>query len=694
MERRLTTVVAMDVVGYSRLMELDEAGTLQRLKDVHEKVVGLAISRYGGRVVKLMGDGVLADFTSVVDALRCAVEIQRELASRNGAAALTHRLQLRIGLHLGDVIVEGADIYGDGVNVASRLEGLADPGGIVLSKQVYDHLGNNVPVRLVSIGEQAVKNISRPIHAYRVDLGEKPSSSRVIAFHEFELDTGHFELREKGERVPVEPQVFDLLVLLARNANRTVTREEIFSEIWSNRVVSESALSSQIKAARRAVGDDGSTQRTIATVHGRGFRFVAPIKPGTDGEGGVADTPVAAASAKPVAAVLPFINLNADPSEDYLVDGISEDITTLLSKHRWLGVIARNPAFAFRGSRESLRLIGQKLGADYLVTGSVRRVGERFRVTVQLVEAATEHSVWSERFDRHTVDIFELQDDISRNVASRIEAELGIAEQKKAEGRPRKNLGAWDLYQLGVAEFYKFTPDANRHSQDLLRRAIELDPTLASAHSRLAYAVILSMVYFDAPTDEQRMDAALATATRAIDLDDQDANGFFTLGRVHLARRDYAKAIDALQQAIELNPSLAVTYCGLGDSYAYEGRLDDAIDQFETAIQLSPHDPFRWAFFSYRSLAHLFRHEFVEAATWARRSIQIPKALYWAHAHLVSALGHTGDADQTGPALADLKRVKPEFTIQFARERLFYLKREEQLELYLAGLRKAGVAET
>lgn len=693
MERRLTTVVAMDVVGYSRLMELDEAGTLRRLKDMHEGVVGPSISRHGGRVVKLIGDGILADFTSVVDALRCAVEVQRELVVRNAEASPTHRLQLRIGIHLGDVIVEGGDIYGDGVNVASRLEGLADSGGIVLSKQVHDHIGSNVPVRLVSLGERTVKNISRPIHAYRVDFGDQPNSGHVIRFHDFELDTAHFELREKGDRVPVEPQVFDLLVLLARNANRTVTKDEIFSEIWANRIVSESALSSQIKAARRAVGDDGSAQRTIATVHGRGFRFVAPIKAAPRSEEDAASDTPDVTSVKPVAAVLPFTNLNAEPSEDYLADGITEDITTLLSKHRWLNVIARNPAFAFRGSREGLRSIGQKLGAEYLVTGSVRRAGQRFRVTVQVVEAATEQSVWSERFDRDTVDIFELQDDISRNVASRIEAELGLAEQKKAEGRPRKNLGAWDLYQLGVAEFYKFTPEANRLSQDFLQRAIELDPGLASAHSRLAYAVILSMVYFDAPADERQMDAALAAATRAIDLDDQDANGFFTLGRVHLARREYARAIDALQQAIELNPSLAVTYCGLGDSYAYEGRLDDAIGQFETAIQLSPHDPFRWAFFSYRSLAHLFRREFAEAARWARRSIQIPKALYWAYAHLVSALGHIGDEDQIGLALADLKRIKPEFTIQFARERLFYLKREEQLDLYLSGLRKAGVSE-
>jgi TolB-like protein/class 3 adenylate cyclase len=692
MERKLTTVVAMDVVGYSRLMEVDESGTLQRLKEVFSDVVNPAVGRHGGRIVKLMGDGALAEFSSVVDALQCVVEIQRQLISRNAGAAQTRRLQLRIGLHLGDIILEGNDIYGDGVNVAARLEGLAEPGGIVLSKQVYDHIGAKVPVRLVSLGEQSVKNISRPIHAYRVDFGSDEEAAHLVRFREFELDTAHFELREKGERVPVEPQVFDLLVLLARNANRTVTKEEIFTEIWGNRIVSESALSSQIKAARRAVGDDGAAQHTITTVHGRGFRFIAPIA-NTQPVAAPGDSGSPAASARPTAAVLPFTNLNADSSEDYLADGITEDITTSLAKNRWLTVIARNPAFAFRGSKESVRSIGQKLGADYVVTGSVRKAGSRFRITVQIADATNEQSVWSERFDRDTTDIFELQDDISHNVASRIEAELGLVEQKKAERRPRKNLGAWDFYQLGLSEFYKFTPEANQKCQEFLRGAIELDPGLAHAHSRLAYAIVLSMVYFDALPNGGRMDEALLAAQRGIELDDQDANSFFTMGRVHLARREYDRAIEALQHAIGLNPALAVSYCGLGDSYAYEGRLDEAISQFEIAIQLSPHDPFRWAFYSYRSLAHLFRGEYADAASWARQSIQLPRALYWAHAHLVSALGHMGDESQVQSALGDLKRVKPEFSVSFAREHLFYLKRPEQIDMYLDGLRKAGVSE-
>jgi TolB-like protein/class 3 adenylate cyclase/Tfp pilus assembly protein PilF len=694
--RKLTTILAMDVVAYSRLMEIDEEGTLGILKIIRSSIAVPAIARHSGRIVKLMGDGTLVEFSSVVDALQCAVDMQRELAARNGSVSENQRLEVRIGLHLGDVIVEDGDIYGDGVNVAARLQGIAEPGGIVLSKQVHDHIGTKVPVRFIPLGEQSVKNISRPIQAYRVDLTPDPTPLQVIRFRDLELDIARFELRQAGKQVAIEPQVFDLLVFLARNSNRTVTKEEIFTAIWGDRIVSDAALSSQIKAARRAVGDDGVAQHTIATVHGRGFRFIAPIenaKPAlaTDVAEGGNEIASPTCAKKPSVAVLPFANLNRDPDEDYFADGITEDITTALSRNRWLTVIARNPAFAFRGSKDSIRIIGEKLNAAYLVTGSVRKADTRFRITVQLVDSDTEQSVWSERFDRDAVDIFELQDEISEMVAARIEAELGLSEQRKAERRPRKNLGAWDLYQLGTAEFYKFTLDSNLRCQDLLRQAIDRDPDFACAYSRLAYAIVLSMVYFDTPPDETRMNEALAAAGRAIELDDQDANSYFTIGRVHLARCEYDRAIDALQYALELNPSLAVTYCGLGDSLAYEGRLDEAIEQFEIAIRLSPHDPFRWAFYSYRSLAHIFRREFEEAASWARKAVRTPNAQYWARAHLVAALGHLGDERQAESAVKELIQSKPEFSIEFAKEHLFYVKRPDQIETYIDGLRKAGV---
>jgi TolB-like protein/class 3 adenylate cyclase len=698
MKRKLTTIAAMDVVGYSRLMEADEAGTLSRLKEIRSAVINPVADKYSGRIVKLMGDGALLEFPTVVGALQCSVEIQRKLGARNARSTEKQKLQIRIGLHVGDVIVEGDDIYGDGVNVAARLESLAEPGGIVLSKQVHDHIGTNVPVDFTSLGEQSVKNISRPVEAYRVDIPTESPGADVLTFDDFEIDTSLFELRRSGERVPIEPQVFDLLLFLARNPGRTVTKDELFEAIWGNRIVSDAALSGQIKAVRRAIGDDGASQRVISTVHGRGYRFLQPVRSSkviaTEADQAQrASDPLAVIAGRPSVAVIPFVNQNRDRDEDYFADGISEDIITALSKYRSLTVVARNPSFAFRDSKDSVRVIGEKLRADYLVTGSVRKAGTRFRITVQLVESSTGHSVWSERFDRDMVDMFELQDEISQLVASRMDTELGLAEQRKSEKRPRRNLGAWDLYQLGLAQFYKFTQESNLKCQDYLREAINLDPEFASAFSRLGYAIVLSMVYFDAMPNKTLMDEALTAAKRAIELDDQDANNYFTIGRVHLARCEYDLAIQALQYALELNPCLAVSYCGLGDSLAYEGRLDEAIEQFELAIKLSPHDPFRWAFYSYRSLAHLFRGEFDQAVFWARNAVRIPNAQYWARAHLVAALGHLGDRVQAASAVADLLQVKPDFSISFAREHLFYLKRADQLETYLTGLSKAGLNE-
>ncbi|MEP3276225.1 MAG: winged helix-turn-helix domain-containing protein [Stappiaceae bacterium] len=703
MKRKLTTIMAMDVVGYSGLMERDEEATLGRLKAIRRTIIDPAMSRHAGRIVKLMGDGTLAEFPSVVEALQCAIDVQEELKANHRSNSKKPTIEFRIGLHVGDVIVEDEDIYGDGVNVASRLEGLAEPGGIVLSQQVYDHIGDRISANFISLGEQIVKNIARPIEAYKVDFSADEQIDRsdthvdVIRFGEFELDIARYELRASSQSVAVEPKVFDLLAYLARNHDRTVSKDEIFAEIWNNRIVSDAALSSQIKALRKALGDDGTAQHTIRTIHGRGFRFVAPLtessqKSAADVASAFEVESMAAITTKPSVAVLPLANLSGDASENYFSDGITEDITTALSKNRWLTVVARSPAFSFRNSSEGLKSIGEKLGANYIVTGSVRRAGNRARISVQVVDASTETSVWVERFDRDMVDIFELQDEITETLTARIEAELGLSEQRKAERRPRKNRGSWDLYQLGVAEFYRFTPEANIKCQELLRQALEMDPEFAEAYSRLAYAIVLGMVYFDAPPSPVKMDEALEAARRAIELDDKDANSFFTIGRVHLARKEYDLALDALEHALELNPCLAVTYCGLGDSLAYEGRLDEAIEHFEVAIRLSPHDPFRWAFYSYRSLAHLFREEFFEAVTWARKSVQVPNAQYWARAHLVSALGHIGDEIQAEKALGELRKVKPEFSLDFAKEHLFYLKRADQMDMYLEGLKKAGVS--
>src|SRR5690606_35045833 len=326
---------------------------------------------------------------------------------------------------------------------------------------------------------------------------------------------------------------------------------------------------------------------------------------------------------------------------------------------RWLCVIPRTTASALQRTAEGEADIVRKTGADYLVSGTVRRDGNRVRITVQTIDARDMRCIWSEGFDRDMTDIFELQEEISRLVSARIATELGVTEQDRAARQPRKNMGAWELYQLGSIELGRFTADSNRRCQRLMRQAIQQDPAFGSPYARLAYAMILEMVYFDGARDGARMDEALALALRGVDCDDQDANTFFSLGRVRLARCEYELAIDALEEALRLNPSLALSHCGLGDSLAYEGRLNEAIGRFQTAIDLSPHDPLRWAFMSYRSLAHIFGEEFDEAARWARRATQVPNAHYWAGANLLSALGHIGDRRHANDAVEALLRPCP-----------------------------------
>ena len=371
---------------------------------------------------------------------------------------------------------------------------------------------------------------------------------------------------------------------------------------------------------------------------------------------------------------------------------ITAPILNALSKHRWTGVVARNPAFAFRNSTQSLDVIARQLGARYVVTGSVLRMGERMRIFAEAVEVRSMRRIWSDSFTIDIAQVFDIQDDLCGTISARLATELGMSEQQQARRVPRANRGAWELYHLGMSEFYKFSVDSNRRAQELLRMAIRADPDFADPYTRLAYAITLSMVYFEGEVSQPRLDDALDLALRGLAIDDRDPQGHFALGRVRLARQEYDLAIDALETALDLNPYLAVSHCGLGDSLAYEGRIDESIRHFERAIKLSPHDPFRWAFHSYKSLAHQFGQDDEAAACAALRAVQVPNAHYSAHANLLSALGHTGDQPKIERARIELLRTKPDFTLELARARLFYLKSRNQLNRYLEGLTRAGIS--
>ena len=595
-QRRLAAILAADVVGYSRLMGRDESGALARLREHRKQRFEPTLARHGGRLVKLTGDGALAEFPSAVDALGAAIEFQQSMAEANQGQTEDVAIVFRIGLHLGDLIVDGDDLYGDGVNVAARLEAEAPSGGIVISGDVHNAVTGRLKANFDDLGALSLKNIERPVQAFGVK--------------------------------------------------------------W------ESA-------------DWQVTAPPVAA-------------PPIDAVASPADVPLALPD-KPSIAVLPFQNMSGDPEQEYFADGLTEDIITALSKHRWLDVIARNTTFAYKGRSPDIRKLAAELGADYAVEGSVRRAAQRIRVTAQLIDTGTGNHVWAERYDRNLADIFDVQDEITQTIVGRIEPEIGTAVRQKTERAPRRDLRAWDCYHLGVANFYKFTAEGNQEAQRLLQQSRELDPGFAEAHSWWAYATILGMVYWDTEPDPRLMDEALAAARRALSLDNQNALLHMLMGRVQLARREYRSAITECETAVRLNPTLALAYCGLGDSFAYEGRYDEAIAQFEKAVEMSPNHPQLWAFLGYGALSLLFSRQFEKALDWAERARDIPNCQYWATAHAAVALAHLDRREEARAMVERLLAEQPRFTRAFAEKRLFYIRRPEQLQLYLEGLGKAGV---
>ena len=516
---------------------------------------------------------------------------------------------------------------------------------------------------------------------------------KSVSFGPFRFEPASGRLWDGKDEVRLTPKAAAVLSELLARAGEPVSKEALFASVWPNVVVSDNSLVACIQELRKALSDDPKQPRFIETRHRRGYRFLADLA--TDDDQGAAPAPVEASPAcgKPTLAVLPFDNLSNDPDQEYFVDGITEDIITALSKHRSLLVIARGSAFAFKGHGVDVRRMRTELGANYLVEGSVGKVGRRVRVRTRLVETEAGGCVWAEQYDRELADIFGLQDEIVATIAGRIEPEVGSAERTRAENKSPQALHAWDLFHLGMKRFYKSTPEDNVEAQRLFRRAIEMDPSFAQAYASLSYAIVLAMIYFDANEKEGKLDEAIDLARKAVELDERDAFAHFACGRALLARKEYRESLAELESALALNPNLAVVHCGLADSLAYEGRFTEAIPYFEKAINLSPHDPQRWAFYSYRALAHVLAGEFEQAFEWAQRATRVPNCHYWPFAHRVAALGYLRWETELAPALAELRDRKPGFSCRFARERLFFIKDPEHLERYLTGLRKAGVAE-
>jgi adenylate cyclase len=518
----------------------------------------------------------------------------------------------------------------------------------------------------------------------------------IFRFETFTLDTDRYELTDAGDPVILEPQVLALIALLVESRDRMVSRDELIEKIWNGRIVSDSAISGRIKKARRALRDSGNEQRLIRTVHGKGFRFVGESIEATKDSPSPApatpSTPVRK-SARPRVVILPFANLSGDSDQEYFSDAITQDLITNLSKHRWLEVVARNAAFGYKGKPVDWQQLVDELGVTYVVEGSVRRAGDRIRATAQLVDALSKRQIWADRYDRDLEDVFAVQDEITAKIAARLEPEIGAFERRKVARTPPRDLQAWDCYHLGIAHFFKFTAEDNLEAQRLLQKSRELDPRFGEAHAWWAYAVILGMVYWDTEPTRELLDAALEATHEALQLDDQNAVFYALKARVQLARCEYQSALISNNIAIELNPTFAAAYCGLADSLAYEGRYDESIQQFEHALELSPNDPQRWAFLTYGALAHIFNGDFEAAIEWTETASEIPNCQFWTHAHKAVALAYLGKLDEARREIELVIRERPQFNIDFARNKLFFIKDKAQLDCYLEGLTRAGVPD-
>jgi len=503
-----------------------------------------------------------------------------------------------------------------------------------------------------------------------------------LSFDPFRFEPTTGRLWRGPQEVNLTPKAAAVLGALLDRPGELVPKHEFFASVWQDTVVSDDALFACVQELRRALADDSRQPRFIETRHRRGYRFLPAVKQ-------IAQ--IVECSSRPTVAVLPFANASPDPEQEYFSDAITQDIITALSKHRSLLVVARSPSFAFRGPEVDVRRVGSDLHADYVVEGSVGKAGTRVRIRARLVETDSAAYVWAEQYDRELDSIFDVQDQIVATIAARIEPEVGSAERQRAARRSQAALRAWDCFHLGMKHFYQCTAADNLEAQRFFRRAIELDEGLAQAYAWLAYAEVLEMVYFDAEPSAERLENSIATARRAVELDERDAMTHFACGRALLASKVYQDAIAELESAVELNPNLAVVYCGLGDSLAYEGRFREAMPCFERAIQLSPRDPQRWAFYAYRALAHLLAGEFELAVEWSTKATRVANCHYWPFAHRVAALGYLQRPAQLAVAVRELMRRKPAFSCSLARERLFYIKEPAHIERYVEGLRRAGV---
>ena len=512
----------------------------------------------------------------------------------------------------------------------------------------------------------------------------------MFSFDQYQLDPERRELRRDGQLVALEPQVFDLLVLLVENRDRVVSKDDLLEAIWSGRAISDSTMTSRINAARSAIGDSGGEQRRIRTISRKGFRFIGDVFEVAAVSESAEKQDAQKLPEKPSIAVLAFTNMSGDAEQDYFSDGMTEEITTALSRLRWLFVISRNSAFVYKGRAQDVRQIGAELGVRYILEGSVRKSGERVRVTCPLLDASAGRQIWSDRYDRDLTDIFAVQDEITSSVIGAIEPKLLAAEGLRAQSRQYYELDAWEEVARALSYFWRFTAADNAAAVATLRRVVQKHPDYAPAHSMLACALLIS-AYAGWTSHGSERDVAASHAYRALVLDDDDPWAHLGLGLVAVMGRLTDEAIRHFRAALDLNPNFATARGFVGFTLALDGRCADALVEFEQALRASPRDPFNSMFLAGTAVAHYLDGRFGEAATWARQAVLLRPEYVGGYRILAASLAQDGQRQAAEATVGTLQRLVPGISVTLVRFSVPYT--ERMMGRFVEGLRRAGLPE-
>jgi len=576
-ERKLMAILSADVKGYSRLMGDDEQATVRTIT-AYRGIMSTLIQQYRGRVVDSPGDNLLAEFASVVDAVQGAMEIQQVLKARNAELPDDRKMEFRIGINLGDVIVEGDRIYGDGVNIAARVEGLCEGGCLCISGSAFEQIENKLPLRYENLGEHSVKNISKPVNVYKANIETLPAVSAA---------------------------------------------EEIALELPD----------------------------------------------------------------KPSVAVLPFTNMSADPEQEYFSDGLTEDLITDLSKISSLFVIARNSVFTYKGRAVKVDEVGKELRVRYVVEGSVRKAGNRVRITAQLIDASSGGHLWAERYDRDLEDIFVLQDEVTREIVSALAVKLTDGERKSMDSAPTDNVEAYDYRLRGSEYFARATKEANAQARQMYEKAIKLDPKFSLAYVDLGWTYVSDWI-FQWRQGQEALGKASALAQKALLLDDSLPGAYRMLGSLCAWRKEFDEGVTALEKAVTLDPNDAESYAVLARIHVFSGRAKDALVFIEKAMHLNPVHP-AW-YSNVLGMAYFLMKVDDKATRAFKQAVQQNPNFLPAHVFLAAIHCRQDNNDEARTEVADVLRISPDYTLERFAEMIPIADQAIMVEV-LDGLRKVGL---